>query len=622
MFKKLSLSIFTTIIFVPAFSAFSLIFAQKPPPPPPPPLPAVRGQGSGYDVGMASGTKDDDKGSIVRGRVFYRDSGFPVRRGWIGFRKIKELIEPPQSADESPKIVVPYSYGNEKYVLTNDQGEFEMKGVKSGIYQPFLKVQGILNPDFTDRENPQFQQIAVDGVSETQTSIGVQRGAAIGGKILYSDGSPVIGAKVQVFKNEERISENYSYGGDDITTEKTDDRGVYRFSGLPAGEYILRVTEPTLHGSSGKATNGYEMDNIGRSSELKTYYPNTENSKDAGLIQAFLGQEQTNINITIPDRRLFTISGLVVAKNNKAPLAGINITFNKIDERISGYNSGQSKQVKTDAAGTWNFKDLPKGKYIIKAEQNLEYDYSNGKQTLKTTGAKFASVFEEVELDEKNLDSLVIELPFESTISGFVSVEGGKPLPDYVSVRTFDETLKNEKSTTVRLTGKETPAEKLRKPFTIDGVSEGKFYFAGFVEQSYYVKSIRYGSSDLLVSPLEIKENENIENIEVVLSSDVGILKGKVNNIKNGELAFVVLIPTGKKGLTALASSQQVFVSPDGSFAGKAAPGDYYIFVGTQKNRPNFNKFEDWLNDIRANAQTITIRANETNTVDLNYPTN
>lgn len=596
------------------FFAFSMAVAQDSPPPPPP------------KVAMAGGAmvnQDDDTGSIVRGRVFYRDSGFPVRRGWIGFRKIKELVEPPKSNNSGggQGLGSPYSYSADKYVLTNDQGEFEMKGVKSGIYQPYLKVQGVLNPEVFDRENPQFQQIAVDGVSEVQTSIGVLRGAAISGRILYSDGSPVIGAKVQIFKNEERITERYSYDDrNDITTEQTDDRGVYRFSSLPAGEYILRVTEPTLHGSPGKASNSYEINNIGRSSELKTYYPNTENSKEAAPIQAFLGQEQSNINITIPDRRLFKISGLVVAKSNKTPLANINITFAKLgEERIVGYNYDQSKKVKTDAAGNWDFRDLPKGKYIIEAEQNVEYDYSNGTRKAKDNGTKYAPASKEIEIGETDLENLVIELPVQATVSGFVSVEGGKPLPNNVNIRAFDETLRNNQGANIRLTGKETSAEKLRQPFTIDGMSEGKFYFSGSVEQGFYVKSIRYGSSDLLDSPLEIKEGESIENVEVILSTDVGTLSGKVNNMETGR-AFVILIPTGKQGLVALGNSQQVIVSETGDFTAKVTPGDYYVFVGTDKNRPDFSKFQEWLEEIRANSQTVSIRPNETSNITLSYP--
>lgn len=604
------------VILIVILSALTFVSAQNaPPPPPPPPRPVITG--NGYPNAMK---EDDDRGSVVRGRVVYQDSNLPVRRGWIGFRKIKEFVETPPNANGNLQVSPTVPYYGEKYVLTNDAGEFTIRGVKSGIYQPVMKVPGVLNPTASDVNNPQFQQIAVDGTNEVRTTIGVVRGAAISGRILYSDGSPVIGAKVQIFI--ELLTEAYSAGSrDDNMTDTTDDRGVYRLNGLPAGEYIVRVVEPALHGDASKPVESYSVQNFDASSELKTYYPNAENAKEAVKVPVFLGQEQADINITIPDRRLFKVGGRVIAKSSQTPLADVVLRFEKLDaERLIGYVNNQSKTIVTDAQGLWSFADLPKGKYLVRAERMPEYEYKDGAAKLKPNQVKLAPYTKEIELDTADLTDLVIELSTAVKVSGFVSVEGGKPLPGRIFVNAVDETFRNSVNDSFTATENVKNADKLRRPFTLDGFSAGKFYLLTSAGPDYYVKSIRSGGTDLLAAPLEIKEGENIENVEIILSTDTGTITGKINNYKAGEQLFVILIPINRQGLNALSSIQEARVDGNGNFSGKAAPGDYNVFIGTRKNAPNFSRFQEWLEKIRAASPTITIRANQTSSTTLDYP--
>jgi hypothetical protein len=140
-------------------------------PPPPPRIVTGNGNGvgNGVGIGIGIGNRDEEKtGATIRGRAFYEDTGKPVRRGWIGFIKIRELVEKKASDQREDAYILSggNSYSAEKYVLTNDQGEFVIKGFKPGVYMPTLRVRGVLNPDVSDRQNPLFQQIPVDGVNE------------------------------------------------------------------------------------------------------------------------------------------------------------------------------------------------------------------------------------------------------------------------------------------------------------------------------------------------------------------------------------------------------------------------------------------------------------------------
>jgi hypothetical protein len=594
---------------------------------PPPPPRIVSG------VGVGIRNRDDEKtGSIIRGRAFYEDTGKPVRRGWIGFIKIRELVEK-KAADQTKDVYVlgGSSYNAERYVLTNDHGEFVIRGFKAGVYIPTLKVKGVLNPDVSNRQNPLFQQIPVDGVNEVQVSVGVKRGGAISGRILYPDGEPVIGAKVQIFKNRERLTDSspsYYVSSDSITVAVTDDRGFYRFAGLPAEEYFVRVVEPSVHSDSEKSVSSYEMAQFDSGSELKTFYPSVSTIKEAKSVAVVLGQEQSAIDIHIPDRRLFRISGTAIAKNSKNPLKGLKVRFEKMVEGQSVYTGyDRSKQTGTDEQGIWAFKDLPKGRYRVTVSMDDSYtDYSSTEAPKKESAPKYAPLSREIEIEDKDLQDLVFELASEATISGTVVVEGEKPFPNYVNIVAFDRQKKINSSTFLSSYSDGKKAENkigVPKNFRLNKLSEGTFIFSAAVGSGYYIKSIKMGDTDLMKSPVELKDGQDVSGVQIVLGTDIAILKGKVNNYKPESRAFVAAIPVEAValGVNGMQRSAGAMVKPNGEFEIQAAPGEYLVIVGTEKNRPQPEKqnLDEWFKELIKDALKVTLKSGVTETISLDY---
>ncbi len=589
-------------------------------------VPAQQGSGSGIGTsGVMSPPyekEDDTTGSVVRGRVFYQDTSRPVRRGWIGFQKIRELIEPKNDSSEGKITVVSRSYGNEKYVLTNDEGEFVMKGVKAGVYQPIVKVQGVLNPGYNDADNPNFQQITIDGVSEIQTNIGVQRGGAISGRVLYADGEPVIGARIQILtKKDERFT---YFSGDQSGNNSfvTDDRGFYRFTALPANEYIVFVAELSSQNGSGNSTNGYISNS--NDSILKTFYPNAAEVKNAKPLNVFLGQELSDINLTVNDRRLFKISGSAVAKGNNLPLKDMQISFQKIGEDISNnYSSNSSKQTETDARGNWILVDLPAGKYRLTAAAKNSSDYDGNQPEPIANQPKYAPVSKEIEIGNENLTDVLFEIPKQATISGTVTVEDGKPLPDYVTFGAFDEEKETNSSAYLRnQIDKNNQAQKPNNEFHIEGLSAGKYFLTASTGGKYFAKSITLKNSDAKNTPIEIKDGENIEGVQIVLSADSGIVKGRINNYKNEGRTFIALIPNVKSRMRAerLIGGGGI-PKANGDFEFDAAPGEYLAIIGTDASRPKSEAdFDEWFKKVVKDAPKVTIKKGETTNIDLDYP--
>jgi hypothetical protein len=250
--------------------------------------------------------------STVRGRVFYEDTGRAVRRASI-------MLMGKNSGDGG---------GREVSGLTDNNGFFQIKNVAAGTYYAFVNAPGVVSPlafaDITKRRDgleeavEGFAPIVVSGVGDLDVQIPARRGGAISGRVMYADGDPVIGVKVEIMRRVEQrymsVVPNFSSifslmmgGGGGF---QTDDRGFYRFAGLPAGDYIVKVTENVSH-SENKSSgyNSFEDSLFGGGSLLTMFYPDVFTTEKAQTVSVVAGQEQSEINITIPDRELYAAVG-------------------------------------------------------------------------------------------------------------------------------------------------------------------------------------------------------------------------------------------------------------------------------------------------------------------------
>ncbi|MCU0239646.1 MAG: hypothetical protein MUC29_09405, partial [Pyrinomonadaceae bacterium] len=379
----------------------------------------------------------------LKGRLIYEDTGRPVRRGKISLLKIQENT---YSGTNETYQTFQSSYGIES--ITNDDGEFEIDKVLPGEYFPKIDVLGVLNPNtFSDlykkgysidkeKLSQLFEKIVViEGVSEQQILVRAKRGGAISGKVDYFDGDSANGVRVELLRNSKEGFEISATAA--IGQTNTDDRGFYRFVGLPEGEYIVRIFEPTVQNIF-----SYRQSN---SSELKTYYGDTNIVKDAKRIQISGSIEESEINITISDQKKYTISGSIIAKSNKKPIINTQINLEKEDDEdgLLKYSATSTIETSTDEKGNWKIVDLPKGKYTLEFSviKNYEEDFEDKGDAKKTKPKKpiiYAKIEKEIEIKDEDLTNLVIEMPIASQVSGTIMFEDKREVNN-LTVSLFDE---------------------------------------------------------------------------------------------------------------------------------------------------------------------------------------
>ena len=276
--------------------------------------------------------------------------------------------------------------------------------------------------------------------------------------------------------------------------------------------------------------------------------------------------------------------------------------------------------MKSDENGRWLIRDLPKGNYEITVSPPYNY-LDDEEKPNKKPKPKFAEVTKEIKLEDKDMPDLTIELPIQAIISGTIIVESKKQLPKSISIIALSE--KRNKSSSSDYLSPEKTANKTSVDFRIEGLVEDKFMLLGFIDENegFYVKSIKLRNTDLMTSLLEIKESQEIKGVQVVLSDEVGTLKGKVQS-DDGRFDFprVFITPVGMTENQALNRFKSEAPNENGEFEIKSAPGEYFVYF-LQKNLDDKEEtWNEWLQRQTKNAEKITIKAGEITKITLKLP--
>lgn len=548
--------------------------------------------------------------SVVRGRVFYEDTGRPVRRTAV------RLVS--DSLGDSL-----YGYGSRG--MTDGDGYYEIKNVRKGTYYPVVTAPGIISflayaklsySDAPDRETfneavAGFQAILVNGVENVQADIPVKRGGAIGGRITYADGDPAIGVKVEVFrkgKNDSfipvlpNLSSYVSVTNGGAGIYQTDDRGYFRSAGLPAGKYIVRITQKGRH--SNETEKGYNVDPaiFGNGSLLTMYYPDVFELSLAKVVEVELGQGDPEISIVIPDRELYAISGKVISAKDAKPFRNISLVLTSKNDAPSGSDDTPGVQITvfTDEKGEWSFSDLPKGTYEIDVEgttvafdrQFGVYGSNSGNSNgfyIKRDEVKFARKKQMVTVEDKDVSDVVIEMSRGAAIFGKVFAPG-KDLPLFVDIDIVDEDDKLLASDRAWQEDQfdEPPVKPRSIDFDIDKIPAGKVFLRIRASQDgYYVKSAMLRERDLLTNPLELQAGQIVRDVRIVLGTDPGTVKGRLLSDKNEPVSqrTFLLVPVDPARRVTSGFIETVVTGNSGEFSVVTAPGEYAVIFLVGKSR-------------------------------------
>jgi hypothetical protein len=528
-------------------------------------------------------------GSTVRGTVTYSDTGRPMRYASV------HLLN-----DDNGAYV--------GHAVTNGRGQFVMEHVTAGRYILYADLPGVLVPGRYERnmapvtsqlrlnaKRDRFTEVVVNGTDSVDVKINVVRGGVITGRVVTEDDQPVPNAEVNLLKREnDKWTPDVSRwsGAREEDRTKTDASGVYRIAGLEAGDYLVRVSEPTI----GYDRFAHADDAYSNGSLMVTYYPFATSIKEAQSVTVVEGGESSGVDIRLSERIPRSISGTITHGPNDAPAGYIRILIERTEETgfLSSVLSTFDTTARADDNGNWVVQGVPAGNYVVRFTGSVRAASSESGRPVYIAPKRVAVTVanEDVVLSTKVEPGPIVygSVKFEGTPPEFINDldvgvvhagEGSERPPNNPSRRSDP----NYNRGYFRDNSK----------FEIRELVPGKYWFvmSGFDPDRHYVKSVTRKGVDLAQSPITLTMGADFGDVLVTFGSDVATIEGRVNKPKTSpnqtktSTGDVVVMLAPANDATRRFSRGLLTVHPDaqGTFSFNCGPGEYFLAAFNREQR-------------------------------------
>jgi hypothetical protein len=389
------------------------------------------------------------------------------------------------------------------------------------------------------------------------------------------------------------------------TAALTDDRGVYRIFGLPAGEFIItaqardergaselqvmsaadvraalaEVRDPFARGQS--RTPGMPVIREPIATEPRetvtlapVYYPGTAMRREAAFVAVGPTEERRGVDFPLESVPTARIGGtLFTPPGWQAP----TIT-------LSSSGDGPAAPLRRTAVpgpdGQFLFNAIPPGQYALLARMFLPADQTQVRAANAAATLLWGSA--EVSVDGADVLHVVIAMQPAVTIAGRVVFEGLATPPALDGLRVPLPAALPVGGMSVPL-----PALQLEAGgrFTIAGIIPGPYRLSSIMQGlrrpigSWWLKSIVIDGHDMLDVPLDLRQGTG--DAVVTFSERATELRGRVNDAKGTPVSNTFVIVFGVDRSAWFFNSRRVAaVQPavDGRYAIRnLPPGDYFV---------------------------------------------
>jgi hypothetical protein len=511
---------------------------------------------------------------------------------------------------------------------TADDGTFTFTRLPAGRYSVSAAKSAYVTMNYGGRSSLRpGAWLTLDAGETKKIAIRLPRGAVITGVLGDAEGQPVAGVPVVALRYRYSVADGkrqlFPAG---IVNSTSDENGVYRIFGLPAGEYVIgtltrqaTATFATVSPADVRAAlaevrsvtvNDRKilstlMPKEAPASSTRVvmspaYYPGTAVVGQAAPVTVRTGEERAGIDFEVVPVPAATVTGSLPLTTPRAV-----VVLKGRDEAV--WISSEPRSATVDQFGRFAFPAVVPGRYTVSAV--VRPNPGPG----RTAEVQWAST--DITVDGQDV-TVALTLQPAFAISGRVIFEGSvQPLPP----------MRFPLPVTSVIAGVQQPHVQLESTgeFTITGLVAGSYRLGelrGVRSRigSWWLKSITLGGRELLDAPMDI-QRESTDAV-VTFADRATELSGVVRSTTPGEQpgAFVIAFATDHSAW--FHNSRRVAgVRPDaeGRYAiSNLPPGDYFVVVDDNVD-PN-----EWfdpavLDRLVPRAVRITLGANETRSQDF-----
>jgi Carboxypeptidase regulatory-like domain len=563
--------------------------------------------------------------AVILGQVVDADSGEPVADMIV---QMAMRVAPAARGGGAGAVPGMAPGANQLRLLTGPDGKFVVRDVPVGNVQLSTSAPGYVNGGYgqTRPGGPVQPFVVTADARVAQLKIRVWRTATITGVVTDERGEPRPGMEVRVLRRsfqrgQPRLTMQNTGGMLGPMSTTSDDRGVYRISGLAPGDYVVvspqtqvampaAVLENAMRGAASgdvQALMGAGMDfamsggamlqtgvrmgdlMVGTQSgqlpvaqadgRLRVYttrfYPSVDVPSLATVLTLRSGEERSGIDLALPLAPTVSVSGVVMGP--LGPVGNVGVRIRQAGETLVQDQSVDVAAATTRADGTFVMPAVPTGNYVVRVMRSPRPTVPAAQMALMPAELKslLGAMGEAGPLDamtlyaeqalplERDVAGLTLTMTTGATVAGRFEFDGaGAPPPVQgvqvgLSAISGDWTSGSMFPAAASAAGRVTP----EGTFTTSGFPPGRYLITttGRMPPGWFVKSALVNGRDAALEPFEL-ESRDLTNVIITLTDRRSTISGTVSPSASGTGAesSVIIFPSAWREWIAAGMNMQL----------------------------------------------------------------
>ncbi|MBO0857763.1 MAG: carboxypeptidase regulatory-like domain-containing protein [Chloracidobacterium sp.] len=476
-------------------------------------------------------------------------------------------------------------------VVTDEKGEYRFTSVAAGKYRvtPLAEAFVITSGATLGGGSSGVSVTVSEGQTTSNIDLTLARGGVITGRVTDEEGRPVIAERIGLSMVDAN-GQPQSFNGGTRFGNETDDRGVYRLYGLPAGRYLV-------------SAGGGDRPGVSRRIRYpQTYYPDVVDQDQAKPVDVKTDFSADDIDIHLgAPLKTYAVTGRVVDADSGQPAASLPVNIVPLLGRggAGAVAVGGVAGSVANAEGAFRVTGLAPGKYQASAGSS---GFTGGDPS---ASSDFYSDPVSFEINGGDVTGVEIKVHQGATIAGVVVIDGGAD-------PSIGAQLSQLMISAISRGGQQSPAQGQAGggmggrqnfsqvgsdgAFRITGVAPGRVRLnvngpGGFGGGSGFSLSRIERDGAVVTGGFNVAPTEQVTGVRVYVVYSAGVIQGRVV-VTGGALPAGTRLTVFVRSLDSGGRNRPAMVDPSGQFRVEGlAPGNYEVSLNARVFTPGAGGF-------------------------------
>jgi hypothetical protein len=480
-----------------------------------------------------------------------------------------------------------------RVTITGADGVYRVENLPAGNYSIAVSRSGYAKAANGERRYSDPAPVALaEGQQLAGIDVALAPAGVIAGQILDEDKKPFAGAVVQALVSRMAGSQAALVP---LASATTDDRGEFRLTGLPAGQYHVSAFDPAFDKVG---------DDTGALRYTPTYYPGVSVADDATHVIVTPGVEpKVKIVFALKIVKPARVSGTIATSDRRQLISG-NIIMSPIHGQ--GLTSVPAEDVEILPDGSFSFRNVPPGRYQIRARGDVAPGAISLFATFRVVveGRDIAHI-DLVLLPGASLEgTLLVEAVRQPEPASLAGLRVRAPFADG---STFGDTPTGD----VQTDGS----------YVIRGMMAGSHYIGvEGLQDPWVIKSVTHQGRDITDTGIHAQSRQQFRNVRVIITDVATDLSGMVRDAggRPAAEATIVVVPLAEQFWTRTSRRFGLTRSgDDGRYRIRGLPAGEYRVVATTETDETEVYRRDLLRQLVDAGLPLSLEPLESRALDL-----